>query len=547
MFDDPKIISEYLKCKNDPIYFIETYCRDYTMADKPPIKLYEKQKQVINTILTKHRVIYMGSRQVGKTIVIILFICWLLLFFPNYTVAVLSRKQEHTNMLIAEVRDCLESILPPFNIDFSRSDQVVKKIASMLQLANKSQILAITVPKENPEEAGRGIRAGFIFIDEAAHIPQLKKILSGITYTTNRTFVRFEKQKIPYGLVLSSTPNKMTGVGEVFFQYWMAAVNGNSTFVPIRFHWSEVPEYDQKWYENAIKDKDPREVAQELDLIFLGDEHSFFPDDILINIQKYQESLEPPKAEILIDGFPLYIYEEYDPNDIYLVGVDTATRTGEAKSTVEVLSYNTNNQVAEFCKKSSTTTLCRVVKKVAQLYPNCVLIVESNGVGNQVIEYCLEDEELRSKLFYTKVRKGKRVETRYGWLNTPTTRDQLLSCCYSYVVDNLSCIKSPILCQQLISLRNKGGKIVGSPDDAVFAVGFALWAKRYGKDVILKLVNQKVEAPINDVRSLYTFRYSREGSLLGGITNTTFKPMDIREQMSDDIFRSFLEKFGGSR
>ena len=452
-------VVEYLKCKNDPVYFITHYCRDYTLPDKPPISnLYPKQLEILEKFLNNHRVVLLGSRQVGKTVLVVFLCCWLLLFFPNYTVAVLSRKQEHTNILVKEIRLALEALLPPFTVDFNNREHVTKRIESYIELANGSNVIAISVPKENPEEAGRGLRAGFIFIDEAAHIVNLRKILSGLTYTTNRVFLQYEKASIPYGIIISSTPNKMTGIGEVFFKMWLEAESNTSNYAPVKFHWRDVPDYNDVWYQNVIKDKDPREVAQELDLIFLGDESSFFPDDILTKLQ--QISKPEYTNEVLVDGFPITIYEPIDSDEIYVIGVDTATRTGDSKSAIFAIRYSDKRIVAEFVHKCSTTTLCRAVDKLAQMYGRCVIIVESNGVGNQVVEYCLESEFLRQRLFYTRVKKGKRVETHYGWVNTTNVRDQVLSCVYTYVSDNIDDLRSMVLSRQLMTLRNRNGKIV---------------------------------------------------------------------------------------
>ena len=536
-------IVEYLKCKNDPVYFITHYCSDYTLPDKPIISnLYPKQLEILEKFLKDHRIILLGSRQVGKTVLIVFLCCWLLLFFPNYTIAVLSRKQEHTNMLVKEIRLALEALRPPFTIDFSNKEHVVKKIESYIELANGSNVIAISVPKENPEEAGRGLRAGFIFIDEAAHIVNLKRILSGLTYTTNRMFLRYEQASIPYGIVISSTPNRMTGVGEVFFRMWLGASNGTSNYVPVRFHWKDVPDYNDDWYKAATKNEDPREVAQELDLVFLGDELSFFPDDILIRLQQIEDVA--PAEEVLVDGFPIILYEPrstVNRDEIYVVGVDTATRTGDSKSAIYVIRYSDKQIVAEFVHKCSTTTLCRAVERLAQLYRRCAIIVESNGVGNQVVEYCLEHEFLKQRLFYTKIRKGKKVETHYGWVNTANVRDQVLSCIYSYVSDNVDTLRSSVLSRQLMTLRNRGGKIVGSPDDAVFALGMTLWATKYASDTILRLVGDesKITTPLGGVEELFAYRYSK------GEDEMTTIVRDERPNV--DLLESFFESFMGSK
>jgi hypothetical protein len=60
-------VKEILKCSGDPIYFIENYCNIVSL-DKGLIlfKLYDCQKEKVETILNNRKVILMEGRQQGK-------------------------------------------------------------------------------------------------------------------------------------------------------------------------------------------------------------------------------------------------------------------------------------------------------------------------------------------------------------------------------------------------------------------------------------------------------------------------------------------------
>jgi len=60
-------IADYLKCKNDPVYFAEKYCR-IVHVDKGLIQFdpYEYQKELIRKVHDNRFVITMQSRQTGK-------------------------------------------------------------------------------------------------------------------------------------------------------------------------------------------------------------------------------------------------------------------------------------------------------------------------------------------------------------------------------------------------------------------------------------------------------------------------------------------------
>lgn len=61
-------IQEFLKCKVDPIYFIENYIKIFNQTlGVVPFRMFEKQKEFIRLWLEKHKVIILKSRQTGMT------------------------------------------------------------------------------------------------------------------------------------------------------------------------------------------------------------------------------------------------------------------------------------------------------------------------------------------------------------------------------------------------------------------------------------------------------------------------------------------------
>jgi hypothetical protein len=137
---------EAKRCKQDPIYFIETYVKN-PLFENEPIRLRKKQKEILHALLNDHYVIINGSRQVGKTVIIELFILWLVTFFPNYTVFVMSKKGESTIELLRDIIMFYHTV-PNWLKPSITKDNVYTK-----EFANESRIKGITVPKGNEEEA----------------------------------------------------------------------------------------------------------------------------------------------------------------------------------------------------------------------------------------------------------------------------------------------------------------------------------------------------------------------------------------------------------
>lgn len=60
----PENVQEYIKCSQDPIYFIENYCYIVTLDHGLQLfKLYDCQKNKVNVIHTNRRVILMEGRR----------------------------------------------------------------------------------------------------------------------------------------------------------------------------------------------------------------------------------------------------------------------------------------------------------------------------------------------------------------------------------------------------------------------------------------------------------------------------------------------------
>jgi len=63
----PEQVEEYIKCANDPIYFLEHYAKIITLDDGPVLfNLYEYQKRLIEKIHNENNVLGLLPRQQGK-------------------------------------------------------------------------------------------------------------------------------------------------------------------------------------------------------------------------------------------------------------------------------------------------------------------------------------------------------------------------------------------------------------------------------------------------------------------------------------------------
>lgn len=76
---------EYIKCKNDIVYFAENYCEINTIdKGETLIKLYDFQKQLLKELISNDKILIHHSRQLGISKIISIFLAWKNIFTNDY-------------------------------------------------------------------------------------------------------------------------------------------------------------------------------------------------------------------------------------------------------------------------------------------------------------------------------------------------------------------------------------------------------------------------------------------------------------------------------
>ena len=96
-----KEVLELAKCVEDPIYFIDNYCYIVTLDHGiQPFKLYDCQKEKVETTHNNRKVIIMEGRQQGKTTVAAAYILWYTLYKSKDTSSDLSIRENLSSLSI---------------------------------------------------------------------------------------------------------------------------------------------------------------------------------------------------------------------------------------------------------------------------------------------------------------------------------------------------------------------------------------------------------------------------------------------------------------
>jgi hypothetical protein len=367
-------IQEIIKCSQDPIYFIETYCKIVSLdRGLIPFKLYDCQKKKVETILGNRKVILMEGRQQGKTITSAACILWYTLFQANKTVAILANKSSAAREVLYRY-ELMYEMLP---IWMQQGVKVFNK--GDIELENGSRVFTAATSSSGI----RGKSVNWLYIDEAAIIPN--NVAEEFFTSVYPTISAGETTKI----LLTSTP---LGYNH-FWKFWNEAKEGRNGFVPLFIPYSEIPGRTEKWAAEQRAILGELKFNQEVLCAFLGSSNTLVNPDTIGRM-----SFKTPVYSK--DG--LDVYEEPAEDRVYMMSVDTSRGVeGDycAFSTIDITSYP-HRVVAKYrSNKISPLLFPNIIQKVARDYNKAYVLVEINDNGQQVADSLYMDLEYENVFF----------------------------------------------------------------------------------------------------------------------------------------------------
>jgi hypothetical protein len=385
-----EMFNEYIKCSEDVVYFTETYMKIINI-DKGLVqfKLYDYQKEMLQSMADNRFNIIATARQAGKSTVTCAFVMWYIIFHAEKTVALLANKGETAREILGRIQLAYQH-LPKW------LQQGVKEWnKGSMELENNSRVLAAATSSDNI----RGYSINLLFIDEAAFIENWDSFFTSVYPTISSG----KESKI----VLVSTPNGLNH----FYSLWVNAREKRNGYVPIEVTYDKVPGRDVVWKEQTLASMnfDNAKFEQEYCVEFMGSSGT------LIAGWKLKE-LIPQTAITFKEGLSQY----FSPikGNSYVIICDVSRGKGLDYSAFSVVDVTTMpyNQVAVY-RSNMITPLdyAEVIHRVGKAYGNAAILVEINDIGEQVSSSLHYDFEYDNVLFTENAgRAGKRISTGFG-------------------------------------------------------------------------------------------------------------------------------------
>lgn len=389
-------LSEFLKCADDVIYFINTYCKivslDQGLVD---FKLYPCQEKKIKIIHENRKVILMEGRQQGKTTTSAAYILWYTLFQDSKRVAILANKAPAAREVLARYKLMYEN-LPKW-----MQQGVTTWNKGDIELENGSIVFTAATSASGI----RGKSVNLLYVDEAAIIPN----------TVAEQFFASIYPTISAGnttkILLSSTP---LGYNH-FWKFWNDAENDRNGFVNLFIPYSDIPGRDEAWANDQHRLLGDLKFNQEVLCKFLGSSLT------LINANTISQ-MSPSAPIYEKDGLDIYenpvmpSEDGVSPGRAYCLVADTAKGVGGDYSAFVVIDMTElpYKLVAKYRdNKISPMLYPSVIYKVAKEYNMAYVLIEINS-SEQVADILYSEYEYDNVVMVTRSGDGQVISGGFG-------------------------------------------------------------------------------------------------------------------------------------
>ncbi len=454
-----KWLDEWQKCKDDPIYFFNTYIKiRHPKRGLLSFNTYPFQDDVVQQFEQHRFNIILKSRQLGLSTITAAYAVWKLLFYTDQDILVIATKLDVAKNFIRKCKDMIWSI--PDQLKLCEIELRAQEIFT----DQGSKIKAIPTSAD----AGRSESLSLLIIDEAAFVEGLGELWKGLYFTLSTGG----------SAILLSTPH---GQNNVFYEIYNKAEKKENEFNPIKLPYTVHPEYNsEKWFRETSRNMTPREIAQELLCDFAGSGDTFIDAEILKTIE---HNIRPPKRRMGINNL-VHIWNEPNPKHRYIMSCDVALGNGKDYSSFHIFDLDSIpiDITAEFQGKLPPDRFAELINEYGRIYNTAAVAIEKNAFGTTTIQKLIEYKypKLWSSLNEMFVSWDTHPAVYdYGVFTSFYNRSAMLAKMEEGIRNGLINIRSERMFKELKTfVINKQNKAVASNsknDDLILALAIGMW------------------------------------------------------------------------
>jgi hypothetical protein len=387
----PELVAEWMKCAEDPVYFIETYMKIINVDEGlVSFKLRDYQKEMLDAMINERYTIIGTARQAGKSTTTCGFILHYIIFNQEKTVALLANKGDTAREILGKVQLAYQH-LPKW-----LQHGVEEWNKGSFVLENGSRVIATATSSDNI----RGFSINLLFIDEAAHIENWDEFFASVFPTiSSGTSTK---------VVLVSTPKGLNH----FYKIWKDSEEGRNSYKRVLVTWKRIPGRDEQWRLDTLAAMafDADKFAQEHEVEFLGSSGT------LIAGWKLKELVHSTPIH---EKEGLRQYKTGVKDHVYALCADVSEGKGLDYSAFLVIDVTAMpyEQVCTYRSNNVTPTdYAQVIYRAAKMYNDAHVLIEVNiALGPDVARYLHGDLEYENVMFTASAgARGKKITSGFG-------------------------------------------------------------------------------------------------------------------------------------
>lgn len=502
-------LKEYAKIIKDTPYALKTYLQTYDNTQKKyvPLELFPDQIELINDYDNYNENITRKYRQAGVSTVTA---AWLSKKIQTASpdnperILIIANKRDTAIEMANKIRGFLDQWPEWLNVGFSPD----KNSESRFRMNNGSEVKAVATSAD----ALRGFTPTVLVFDEAAYIEAGEDFWAACMASLSTGGK----------VILISTPN---GYDPIYYGVYDQAMRGMNDFKITDLRWFKDPRYasDLKWlkvddithymlnreqynddeiileegweryvelmeqgykpystwFENMAKKfkYDKRKIAQELECDFLGSGDGVIPNSIQERIRKSE--IKEPIEKYLQGTF--WLWKEPIEGHRYIMGVDVSRGDSADASSICVIDFDENEQVAEYIGKIPPDDLAGVVYKWATLYRAFVVIDITGGMGiatsRKLQEMGYKDLYVDGVNSMNMWEYNKKAQEKIPGINFNNKRTQIVAAFEEQLRHGFG-VRSARLLNELntfVYVNGRPDHMKGAHDDAIMAMAIAMY------------------------------------------------------------------------
>ena len=526
-----QLIIEVTKCMRNTPYALKTYLQTYdnTVSKYVPLDLFPDQVSLIEDYDKYNENIALKYRQAGVSTVTAAWASKKLVFAKKQKpekILIIANKLDTSVEMANKIRSFTEQWPSWVGVGFSPD----KNSQRHFKLTNDCEVKAVATSKD----ALRGYTPTILIFDEAAFIEADNDFWSACMASLSTGGK----------VIVVSTPN---GYDPIYYEIYDQALRNMNEFKISEMYWYRDPRYTRdlymvktndlvhfllnredypedvvvdlsvenpyerdhsvttdyiskgykpcsSWFEGMVKKLkfDRRKVAQELECNFLGSGDNVFESELMQNISHNQ--LREPSAKLM--GGALWIFKEPENNHKYVMGVDVSRGDSEDFSCIEIIDFDTREQVLEYVGKVPPDVIAEIAYKWGSMYNAYCVIDITGGMGVSTARK-MQEMSYTAGLYVDNVDPSKKwkwdpkMNEKIPGINFNSKRVQIISAFEESVRHDFKVYSNRLYNEMntFIYINGRPDHQKGHHDDCIMAISMAIYVAEKSFQQLQKVVN----------------------------------------------------------